>query len=418
MINADSISTFFLGTTAHLKSYKEFLELNAAELAPEFNSFNFIRPNENTLSDIIAVMLDPNGEHAQKTTFLRLFLEKLNLDNFKNLELETAKVEREHSTETNRRIDILIRLETKDKNPLWIGIENKPWAQGQDKQVYDYIKHIENRIGRHGGTFKFIYIPANEGENPEEWSLPKNIKDQYKNQYMSLSYEEVKKWVAKCQLNCRAERLRSFLLDFERYIEKEFYGGTEMEKKIIEKQVLSSFDNFEVALLVSNSIIDIKKDLLEKLKKDLEEERQKRKLDLNLEWKLSYDEKWTHFSFSNKCWKKYCIAFEPDKKSMNEFGYGIMRNIEGKLDNKDIIETIIRYFGEGEGDDGGANSEWWLWAKYAQDDGDKPLYRSWENDPKPWMEIQNGEMAKKIIDVTLKLMERLETFHTETGIEI
>jgi len=60
----------------------------------------------------------------------------------------------------------------------------------------------------------------------------------------------------------------------------------------------------------------------------------------------------------------------------------------------------------------------WLWGKYAEDDDDYKFYRSWDNNPSPWMEIKNGEMAKTIIDTTLILAEKLEIFHTETGIEI
>ena len=411
MINNDSVSAFFLGTTARLKSYKDFLELNAVELAPQFNSFNFINRNENVLSDIIAFMLNPKGEHAQKAIFLKLFLEELKLNDFKYLELETAKVEREHTTEKYRRIDLLIRFETNDKKH-WIGIENKPWARGQNKQVEDYLKYIDDRIGNQGGKFKFIYIPAYEGD-PEEYSLPKEIKEKYKDQYLSISYKEVKEWVKKCSLNCESERVRSFLSDFERYIEKEFYGGTEMDKKIIEQQVLSSFDNFEVALLVSNSLIEIKKCLLEKLKKDLESEL--RKLDLIIEGELKYDEGYTYLSIYKQGWKKYYIAFQSDNTKMNNFGYGIAPRDEkaGKLNDKN---TIIKYFGDG--DDGFLNSGSWLWGRCDRDDEDNKLYQSWDDNPKPWMEIKNGEMVKKIINVTLILAEKLEYFQTETGIEI
>jgi len=420
MINNDSVSAFFLGTTARLKSYRDFLELNAVELAPQFNSFNFIKCKENVLSDIIAFMLDPKGDHAQKETFLKLFLEELNLDNFKDLNLQMAKVEREHTTENYRRIDLLVRFETNNIKH-WIGIENKPWAGDQYKQVEDYLNYIDDRIGKWGGIFKFIYIPAYEGD-PEENSLPDEIKEKYKkrNQYLSISYREVKGWVRKCRLNCEAERVRSFLSDFERFIEKEFYGGTEMESEIIKKQILDSDNNYEVALLVANSMQDIKISLLAKLKKDLEEEIQKRKLELILIWKLSYNNRETYFGFYRKNWQKYLIAFQSDETRMNDFAYGIGaqegKEKESKLNDKDAVNKIVKCFGEG--DNGMLNTEAWLWGKYGEENEDYKFHRSWDNNRKPWMDIENGEMAKKIIIVTLELAEKLEKFHTDTGIEI
>lgn len=43
-------------------------------LATRFNVFEYIQPNENRLSDLIADLLDPKGKHGQGQVLLREFV--------------------------------------------------------------------------------------------------------------------------------------------------------------------------------------------------------------------------------------------------------------------------------------------------------------------------------------------------------
>ncbi len=415
MINTDNVKEFFLTTSARLNSYREFLAFHEAELAPAFNVFNFIDPLENTLSDIMAVLLDPKGAHGQGTTFLSLFLKEFIGDDVPIELLKTAKVKREHPTEMNRRVDILIQFMTQEKTPFWIGIEDKPWAGGQNEQVKDYIEYIEGEVAKIQGNFKFIYMPGVDG-HPEEYSLPEEIRKKYESQYISKSYRDVRKWIDNCQLNCRAERVRCFLSDFERYIEKKFCGGLEMEKYIIKEEMLRSIENFKVATLAAKKINEIKIELLQQLRKDLDNKLKETAPTLILKWELDLESTHTVFIIDKKEWKNFCIAFEAEETQMMEFGYGILKKNIGKTHVVDLTNKIMEIFGNNNGGD--IDSDYWLWSKYDGNENDDDLYRNWESNPKPWIEINNGIMVKKIMAKTECLIKKLEQFRNEAKVEI
>ena len=98
-------------------------------LACDFNVFDYIAPDENRLSDIIAGLLDPNGKHGQGDVFLREFLKVTGKS--ENYNVQKRKVIREGPTtyirKSQRRIDITI-----DFGKSGIGLENKPWAGEQE----------------------------------------------------------------------------------------------------------------------------------------------------------------------------------------------------------------------------------------------------------------------------------------------
>ena len=52
-------------------------KMYAAQIAPDFNAFNYIQTNELMLSRILADLLDPSKSHAQGDLFLKGFLKLL-----------------------------------------------------------------------------------------------------------------------------------------------------------------------------------------------------------------------------------------------------------------------------------------------------------------------------------------------------
>ena len=112
-------------------------------LSTDFNVvFEFIRPNENRLSDIIACLLDANGSHGQQGKFLDAFLKRLfEPDRVAELSGKQPQVKREDPTHYNenqyRRIDITVDFEG-----FGIGIENKPWDREQEYQLRSCFKII------------------------------------------------------------------------------------------------------------------------------------------------------------------------------------------------------------------------------------------------------------------------------------
>lgn len=385
MAQENDLKEFLLVTSSRLESHREFLKIHEVELSPFFNSFDFIRPDENRLSDIIVSLLDPNGKHGQRDVFLKIFLKNIGLDK-KFTNLNEVSILREESTEEYRRIDITI----KQNNVFGIGIENKPWAKDQFRQLSDYIKYMREEFN---DNFLFLYLSPH-GEEPSEDSIKQEEdKDSYKDKLKIISYSDIYKWVKSCRDICQSDRVRAFLKDFELYLQQEFEGGQIMlEKEIIIKQVLSNIKNLEAALLVSINIFEIKGRLLEKLKNDIENELKKRNSDLILDWQLKYWEKFSYFSFKKAGWNNHTIRFEQDCSELNGVGYGICKNNENIPDNPSIMECL------GNGD----KSIWWQWCIYFDP------YRDWRNSPQPWIDILTGNMAEKVINIADDLCKKLE----------
>lgn len=195
-------------------------------LASEFNVFDYINPDENKLSDIMADLLNPQGKHGQTTTFLEAFVALLKMDDFP-YELATCKIAREISTayivNNQRRIDITLNF----ANAFKIAIENKPWDSEQENQLKDYQKHLERKFGR---NYCIVYI-SGDGSPPE--SLEKTLKEELKREgrLVVLNYQDdMKCWLQTCYKECKAEKIRAFIKDFIQYIDSNFenlYEGEE-----------------------------------------------------------------------------------------------------------------------------------------------------------------------------------------------
>jgi len=412
--NEQRVIDFFLTVTSRLKSYREFMDLHAPEMTPNFNSFDFIQPNENKLSDIIAFFLDPRENHQQKDVFLTSFLGMVNKNRMRLLDKsgdsiipvdkqkiddpESVKVVREKTTNSidaaKRRIDIVVEFNGKNDRFV-VGIENKPWAVDQEKQVTDYCTELrENK--KYDGRFIFVYL-SGDGSLPHEDSITPQYREdlERKGQYVTCSYSDISKWIRECKMMCLSDRVRVFLKDFESYINREFEGGGFMENNIIKQQALQNGENLEIVLMVSKQVEEIKIELLDKLKTQIKEKLTDEKSDFEFEWNVEYKKPNSSFSFGKRDWKTFLISFEADNAEMNGVGYGISR----KEPEKSSQELLLEDFGPGDE----SNSEWWLWFKHY----DEP-YRSWKNHVEPWVDILNGEMAKKVINKAKELAETLE----------
>jgi hypothetical protein len=118
------------------------------ESGSEFNVFALVGIDEMRLSRVLGGLLDPSGRHDQGDRFLRCFLDAVGLTDFESK--GKVNVRLEATTSDQRRMDILI------ESDRWlVGIENKPWAGDQDRQIHDYVKDLKSRcLGR---PFKLVF---------------------------------------------------------------------------------------------------------------------------------------------------------------------------------------------------------------------------------------------------------------------
>ena len=234
-------------------------------LARRFNVLDYLRNDEVALSKIIADLLDPAGAHGQGPLFLRAFLDAVrdapelkaaspipDLSSHQESKIQVV-VETERGTSKGRRLDISVEIE--DEKEGWcLAIENKPYAEDQDRQVADYLEFLHCRYGR---RFILIYLSPT-GEPPSEGSISgEEIAQRWEDQFAILAYcqsanewddpivrltDPLTRWLAKCRRLCDVDRLRWFLQDFEKFCERVF-GGQGMvgqgERDAVRKFVMS-----------------------------------------------------------------------------------------------------------------------------------------------------------------------------------
>jgi hypothetical protein len=135
--------------------------------ATGFNVFDLIYPDENKLSDILADLLDPKGNHGQGDLFLRLLFKQLELGSDAKL-TKDATVHREAPThgiqKYLRRIDVLVEA------GILLAIENKVDSIEQHEQVKDYLEHLRYCTQVRPAPSMLIYLTP-DGRPPESISL-------------------------------------------------------------------------------------------------------------------------------------------------------------------------------------------------------------------------------------------------------
>ena len=217
------LEIFFSSLREKLKIYRIEKRRWDPFLSTDFNVVSeFIRPNENRLSDIIACLLDANGSHGQQGKFLDAFLKRLfgkkRPDRVVELSGKQPQVKREDPTLYNenqrRRIDITI-----DFKNFGIGIENKKSKdRGEEEyQLKDYYKHLKNKYNQ---ECCLIYITP-DGREPETICNPDDLIQKGELYLLSYSFD-ILPWLEECWQLCESDRFRWFLRDFREYIYNEF----------------------------------------------------------------------------------------------------------------------------------------------------------------------------------------------------
>ena len=153
---------FFNDLSFRYRVAKEVKRYTDRFLASDFNLVGIFCPDETRISGILALLLDPKGEHGQGNLFLEEFVKTLKgfLLNPTPLEdlndFSTAKVSTEVPTDYGRP-DILVEF----PNGFAIAIENKPWAGEQFQQLERYVKHLEEN---YDGRYLLLFLSGSKKE--------------------------------------------------------------------------------------------------------------------------------------------------------------------------------------------------------------------------------------------------------------
>lgn len=223
---------------SHLKSffdkfsyrYETYLSIKKEmdkKLSSDFSTFDYINNLELGLSNVIAMMLDENGEHGQGEVFLEIFLDFLEKgeENTKIIDRNNFVVEKESSTQDLRRIDILLRNKT-----TAIIIENKPYADDQEDQIPDYIKDCKQK-GFEIENIYTIYLTS-DGKMPQYISSERDEIKEINNKFKNISFIVFKnEFLKPCYEKCQSEKFRFFIEDFMNFIDKNLQTSKGVENE-------------------------------------------------------------------------------------------------------------------------------------------------------------------------------------------
>lgn len=174
--------------------------------SPRFNVFDLFRPDENKISLLISDLLDPAGMHGHGSLFVNGLLTAIGVP---PVGLNDAvKVRREMATPANRRIDILIETRT-----AIVGIENKPWASQQPRQLSDYLTALRRWAG--GKQHALVFLSHQDAQTARDDVMAVTFADTG----VGPSLQSI---LAMALPRVRSDRVRTHLHEFISYIDTRF----------------------------------------------------------------------------------------------------------------------------------------------------------------------------------------------------
>jgi hypothetical protein len=361
----------------------------SAQLAPDFNLFDYLRTDEMGVSKVIADLLDPKGAHGQGAVFLNVFAKILEQEWITST--NDWRVVTEQQANGQRRIDVYL-----ESDIGVIGIENKPWAIDQPDQLKDYAEHLEKQAGNK--EWRLIYLGNNE---PSTGSISKESFEKLKKDknLIPLDFHKLVGWLNDCAAQSKALVVRVFIEELAKFVRTNITGELEMseEQEVISEIMKSPEKNIEAAFHVSNSMSALKQGLLQKFQADLKSQLDKK--GFHLVWDTRMSQGWgTYAGFGVKFEEqdKYLyISFEGS--GLTRMFWGIHRESESVKDNaaiwQEINSVMQQKFGHSK------QWPWWPWCSTVPDTVFDKDYKNWGTSAKPWVEIDNGELVKKIVSL-------------------
>lgn len=384
-------------------SLAEAKQRYVAELAPDFNLVDHLRNNEVALSRYLGLLLDVKGVHGQGALFLRGLLQRLEHKGFESQDL--IRVELEKRTLSGRYLDIYLEF-----CGGVIGIENKPWAADQHKQLEDYASFLQ--LSARGGQWLLVYACNWE---PSEASLSSAERKQLEQagNFLRLDFMQIAEWLDESACYARAPKVRLFVEALSAYVRQQVNGEIDVsEAEQIKAVILQKPEHLEAALKVAQSIDQVKAQLLAEFKHSLGQALEAE--GLNLVWDeqaLASGRAYAGFGVKLHPGHQLHLRFEFGAARLNALEWGICRdNAEIDLNQADteaIALAMDTAFGPGYHD-------WPGWPWYpGTGTRDSVLHdseRNWANLAEPWLRISDKTeqgFVSRIVKLALEVRDAL-----------
>lgn len=290
-----------------------------------FNVFSAMRMEADevyTHSALISTLLKPKGSHGAGDLYLKLFLQSIPELRELDFDTEKAKVDIEYTIgpiakdkTQGGRIDILVR-----SNNMAIIIENKIYAEDQEKQLYRYQQFAESQ----GFSKYFILYLTLNGKDASKESLFEMREENY----IRISYQStIKDWLSDCINKSTSKPLvHGILVQYQNLILKLTNQDMGTTKKAI-IDLCNDADNVETLLWIHNNknfdslINDILQNvLLPKL--NLLAKKHNLSLSVKGEGKDWLNTNFMSFSFVKPEWRMFSLTFMFQSKRLSEMRCG------------------------------------------------------------------------------------------------
>lgn len=398
-MTAGSNASLLQRVSVRLEILQESERRFARELAPHFNLLDPFRVDELAFSRCLAQLLDPSGSHGQGDLFLKPFLEKLGIT-FDFRTLQNVKVGLEKLTDEGRRIDIVI-----DSSQAIVGIENKPWAGYQARQLQDYADHLA-KIAK-GRSWTLVCL---DNAEPSESSICRQNRKEYeaKGQFAHLTYDDITNWLANAAPFCQALKVRVFVEELTAHINKEVNGALDMtEEREVESIVSESESNLESALVIAKSLPKIKRRMLKRLLEQLQDNLGKVGLVLD-KTEAGFLRESAEYGFNIYSYgtQVFTLRFTFEHPGLDSFYWGIT-TFKGEIQPgdepaaKEIFNILERKFQTG------SENKWWVWWTYAGVGPFSAEYTDWSSSARPWVSINDGTLAEQIAELAREVYNEL-----------
>lgn len=396
--------------TTERKSYDKAKKRYYKKLSPDFSPLSLFKINENTISKCLAFLLNPIETHAQgklfTQNFYKHFIKNNKYQSVKSVCLEQA-VERDDSY---RRLDIFV--ETSD---LLIGIENKPWAEDEENQLYDYGCWLKKRAGRSRKKWILFYLSNSEYS---EYSLSKDTDKEIKDNIHHVTYYEIIKWLEECSYKIESIQVKMFIESIIKFINSEinYELNMELQDEIVER-ILEDNDAISSALLISKSIGNIKLSIMNEFITHIINKTDELSIDFYFDeedFRKGKKESGFYVDFNDD--SLYYLVFKFESSNLRDFYWGFERKNEApkrnKLKNYTEIQSEIErifpdYYVECQ-----LNAENYPWYAYSEESLNIP--QNWNADDNIWLMLRGfGEDSFAETVVTI-----IKTINDEFDLEL
>lgn len=394
---------------------KEARSRFADQLAPDFNIFDYLRTDEMGFSKCLADLLDPKGPHGQGRVFLDEFMRIIKagwyIDSPQTPKVATEKsipavqapdVTPEEPISAPRRIDIYL-----DFNHGVVGIENKPKAGDQPKQLETYASHLEKITDGQPTKKNWLLIFLSDRE-PSENSISKDDRSKFEanGNYVQLSYSKLTEWLDFCSSKSKALTVRIFIEELSKFVRTRVMREMDMIEENEVRNLILKDNKLEAAFAIRGAINAVKKELLKKFLKDLKGKLEASSLVLvsddldKLLAELCEMKAYVGFEVKKDNGQDMNLRFSFESRNLNSFTWGIVDRSSKKDGAKwsEVNKLMNDNFTNGQ------VSKAWPWFVCSKiNDFDDIEVGDWEKSPAPWQAIQDGKLAPAIASLSEKV---------------